>query len=244
MTQNNGYLIVASKKYTFYAWAINLCEGIKDYYPEAQICLVTEERFLDGRERIADHLILCDDHYRAKLWGMSQSPFDKTFYIDADVEVVGEGIETVFDELGDADMMFTGLPEEMWDIFMDTEFPGGTFKLCGACCLYDSSNPKVMQFMRDWYEYFVRQYDKTWWPPKEDGSFDTNLYPHHLAQWDQFTLWWLTEKEPKYSDMKVEIFKESIRWNYWSILDREKFPLTDDIVLYHVSCEGDRDSLA
>ena len=95
---SNGYLVVASRKESFYRLAINCLESLKDYYPDARCCLVTEERFLDGREYVADDLIFCDDHYRAKLWGMANSPYDITMYIDADAEIEHEDIATVLVE--------------------------------------------------------------------------------------------------------------------------------------------------
>ena len=101
---SKGYLVVASRKPNFYSLAINCIESIKDYYPDAKCCLVTEEKFLDGREDIADDLIFCDDHYRAKLWGMANSPYDITMYIDADSEIEHEDIATVFDELNNKDL--------------------------------------------------------------------------------------------------------------------------------------------
>ena len=103
-----GYVIVASRKKFFYVSAINLMESIKDYYPEAQITFVVEERFLDGQERIADNVIFCDNHARAKLIGMAKSPYDITFYVDADIECEHEDIATIFDKLDGHDLMFTG----------------------------------------------------------------------------------------------------------------------------------------
>jgi hypothetical protein len=214
--------------------------GIKDYYPEAQVCLVTEERFVDARADDADHLIFCDDHYRAKLWGLTQTPFDITFYIDADMEIIGPGIEEVFDELGDNDMVFTGLPKDRWYVFKDTEFPGGTFELCGAVCLYRKTD-LTMEFMKDWYEYYVKQYDNKWWPLNDQGEFDDHLYPRkRLRGWDQFTLWWLTKKEERYKDLKVGVFENDLRWNYWGLLDRTRTPMPEDTVLLHMSSTATR----
>ena len=238
-SKTKGYLVVGSQHYRFYSFALNLIESIKDFYPEAKCCLVTEERFLDGREKIADDLLLCGNHAREKLWGMANSPYDLTFYIDADCEVIHEDIANVFEELGDNDMVFTGLPRDRWYIFKDTEFPGGTFTLCGAVCLYDSSNPLVMEFMKEWHEKYVKQVKNEWWPTNDRGQPDYELYPwENLAAWDQFTLWWLTEKEDKYKDLKVGIFENDLRWNYWALLDRVKHPMTDDIVVYHLSCQA------
>jgi len=86
--KSKGFLLVASKKRNFYLYALNLAESIRDYYEDCKICLVTEERFIDDRGReVADDIIFCDDHYRAKLWGMAKSPYDLTMYIDADMNV-------------------------------------------------------------------------------------------------------------------------------------------------------------
>ena len=60
MEPSKGFVVVASKRSNFYLYAINLMETVKDYYPEAHITFVTEKHFLDGREDIADNIILCD----------------------------------------------------------------------------------------------------------------------------------------------------------------------------------------
>lgn len=239
--ETKGYLVVASRKSNFYSGAINLIESVKDYYPEANVCLVTEERFCDGRESIADHLIYCSDHYRSKMWGMARSPYDITFYMDADMECVHEDISKVFDNLKDDDMVFTGLPRDRWYVFKDTEFPGGTFTLAGAVCLYRSARTLVREFMHDWFNYYCKQHDGSWWPLDENNNFDTYHYPHHLRVWDQFTLWWLTNKEDKYKELKISIFEDDLRWNYWTLLDRLRNMPTQPIILMHYSNVMEKD---
>lgn len=236
----NGYLVVASKKYEYYQLAINALESIKDYYPESNLCLVTEERFCDGREEIADHLVfITESHYRSKLWGMAQTPFDITLYVDADMECHNEGVKDVFNLLGDNDLMFKDLPEKAWRIFKDVKFPGGMFTLCGAICLYRNT-PLVMEFMNDWYEYYKLQSTNKWWPTKEDGiTFDVENYPHHLRVWDQFTLFWLTERVEKYSGLKVGVFEDpNERLNYWSSLRSLNIECPDDVIFIHHSTTG------
>lgn len=232
-----GYLVVASKEYVYYAWAINLLEQIKDYNPDAKVCLVTEERFVDSRADIADHIVYCGNHYREKLWGMSQSPFDLTFYMDADMECLHEDISLVFDEIGDNDMVFNMLEEKNYDIFVDVDWPGGKFKLCGGCCLYTKD---MLPFMKDWHELFVKQYANEWWPEDENGNWDCETHPRRLKNWDQFSLWWLVNKEPKYKDLKIGGFKENDRWNYWSLQHR-KDPMPDNVILYHKSFAACKD---
>ena len=83
---------------------------------------MTEERFIDARgEDVADDIIFCDDHYRAKLWGMDKSPYDITMYID-DMEVEHEDIVNVWDELKDHDMVFTALTDDRGYIYAERDF--------------------------------------------------------------------------------------------------------------------------
>ena len=233
--KTKGYLLVASKHDIYYKWACNLLDGIKDFYPEAKVCLVTEERFLDHRADQADEILFCDDHVRAKLWGMANTPWDITFYLDVDMEVLHEDISKVFDELGESDMVFNVLEKKHWHVFMETDFPGGVFELCGGVCLYRKSE-LVDQFMQDWYDYYVKQSAHQWWPLNDKGEFDYELYPSCLSKWDQFTLWYLVNKDPKYKDLVVGEFEENMKWNYWAILDRTDFPMPEDTVLIHWSC--------
>tara|TARA_R110002153_G_scaffold101711_9_gene237954 strand:- start:4236 stop:4976 length:741 start_codon:yes stop_codon:yes gene_type:complete len=213
-----GYLVVASRTKFFYVSACNLIESILDFDPDAKVCLVTEERFLDDRGRkISDQIVYCDDHKRAKLFGMAKSPYDITFYIDADCEVEHEDITTIFDLLDGNDLSFTGLPEERSYCYAELHFPGGKFELCGGVCLYDMRNPLVREFMQEWYDLTVAQYGGTWWPTKEDGvTWDEDLYPRSLARWDQFSLWWLVNKEPKYKELNVGILDDDARWNWFT----------------------------
>ena len=173
---------------------------------------------------------------------MAQTPFDRTFYIDADMEIIGEGIEEVFDLLGDNDMMFTGLPDDRWYIFNDEPFKSGAFKYCGAVCLYRKTE-KTMKFMNDWFKLYKSHYHGKWWPTDENGDPDYDNYPKRLQIWDQFSLFWLTERTEEYKDLKIEIFENDLRWNYWAPLDRTITPMPEDTVLLHLSCMANKDSL-
>ena len=215
-TPSKGFVIVASKNSNFYTYAVNLMESIKDFYPEALITLVTEERFIDERADEADQIIFCDNHYRAKLWGMSQSPYDITMYVDADMDCEHEDIAKVWDELGDRDMVFHELTPEREKYYAIREFryDGGIekFTLCGGVCLYRSGNPLVREFMEEWFELFNKQHNNMWMPE----GFEKQQWDRDLKHFDQTTLWWLTEREEKYKDLKIGIFHDDIRWNYFT----------------------------
>lgn len=213
---SKGYLVVASRNINFYTYAINLIESIKDYHPEARVCLVTEERFLDGREDIADDLIFCDNHYRAKLWGMANSPYDMTMYIDADMECEHEDISTCWDDMKDYDLVFHELTEERGKYYAVREFlyegKRQQYRLCGGVCLYNSSNPLVMELMEDWDDLYRRQLARLWRPE----GFDQQQWEKDLRIFDQTTLWWLVNKEEKYKDLNIGIFDDDIRWNFFT----------------------------
>jgi len=214
--QTKGFVVVASKNINFYTYAINLIESIKDFYPEAKMCLVTEERFLDGREDIADDLLFCDGHYRAKLTGMTMSPYDITMYVDADMECEHEDIATVWDEMKDYDLVFHELTKDREAYYAIREFlyEGKTekYRLCGGVCLFRNENPLVQEFMLDWDKLYRQQLDNAWQPE----GFDKAQWDKDLRIFDQTTLWWLVNKVEKYKDLKIGIFEDDIRWNYFT----------------------------
>lgn len=217
--QSKGFVVVASKNANFYVYAINLIESIKDFYPEAQVTLVTEKRFLDGREDIADQIIYCGSDYRAKLWGMSQTPYDITMYVDADMECEHEDIATVWDNMQDYDLVFHQLTEERGKYYairyfeVDNSPRKGVYDLCGGVCLYRSGNPLVREFMEEWYDLFLRQYNNEWRP---ECFTDEEQFRKDLKHFDQTTLWYMTQRMDKYKDLKIGYFHDDIRWNYFT----------------------------
>lgn len=231
--KTKGIILIASYNPNFYKMAINCAESILDYYPDAKITLFTEEKYIDDRVDIFDNVIHCDDHYRAKLWGMANSPYDITFYMDVDMEVVHEDISKVFDELGDNELVFTTLQEETDYAFKARHFPGGEFALNGGVCLYDNTVPLVKEFMKDWDELYKKQRAHEWWPLNENNEFDFINYPKSLRVWDQFTLWWLTNKEDKYKNIKLGEFQDFARWNWYTKYLKKHNK--DEIVIVHHS---------
>lgn len=237
MEKSKGFVIVASNKPNFYKYAINLIESIRDFHEDAQICLVTEERFIEdhGRE-LADKVIFCDSHYRAKLWGMAKSPYDLTMYIDADMECEHEDIGNVFNEIKDHEVVFSQLTDDRSytysEYYFDTPQGKQSFTLCGGVCLYDMTKPIVREFMWDWWVLTRRQMANEWWP---------RGYSESLKAWDQFSLWWLTEKEDKYKDLKIGIFDDDLRWNYYNALNWAITRPEGEVVLRHYSSGLNKD---
>ena len=249
--KSEGYVVVASRLKGFYDLAINLCESILDYHPKAKIALFTEERFVDHRASICDQIVYCDDHYRAKLWAMARSPYDLTFYIDADMECQHEDISTVFDQIQDNDMVFTSITEENEKSFVFKYFTPKakrernqkhSFYYHGAVCLYDNTNLLVKEFMHDWQQkYYAARNKHEWWPLDENGNRDFVNFPAQLYVWDQFPLWWLTTEEEKYKSLKIGVFEDYMRWNYSCNYPELNIFCKKDPILIHYS--GSKDDI-
>jgi hypothetical protein len=239
---SKGYLIVASRKRSFLISAFNLIESIRDYHPEAKIALFAEQEWIDNEDfpfDEVDHLYPCGSWFREKLYGIANSPFDQTFYIDADCQVAHEDIATVHDRLDGHDMVFVELQKEQKKHFVEFDWDNGKewLRHCGGVCLYDTRNPLVKEFINDWYTIFEKQDRGDWWPDKS--------IPHTLHRWDQFTLWWLIHKEPKYQSLKIKFFDDNYRWNYfssfgWKVGGKCNYGVVDPVVI-HYSAWMDKD---
>jgi len=72
----------------------------------------------------------------------------------------------------------------------------------------------------------------------KDGKPEYSNHPIELKPWDQFTLWWLTEKSEKYKDLKIGNFDNDFRWNwyaYYSMVQDKINPNNMDIIINHMS---------
>lgn len=209
---NNGIIIVATNFVKYYNSACYLAETIKDYAPNFSITLYTEKEFLNSKSKIFDNVVTDIPAHvnptvniRTKMWCMSNSPYDTTLYLDADMEVVNSEFTTVFDQIKDNDMLWTRITKDREYAFKGVDFGKVTFAVHGGLCLYKSSAKK---FMMDWYELWVKQSNHEWWPGTE------NEYPKTLQGFDQFALWWLLNKESdKYKYLKYDFFEDDTRWN-------------------------------
>ena len=225
-----GFLIVATKRKQFLIGADNLKESILDHYPEAKITLFTEQHFIDDPEcqkyfRDFDQVLpTLSNTNREKMWGMANSPYDLTFYMDADVEIISEDISSVFDHLEDGkyDMAYVNLTKEGAKHFAEWEWGPNLYDdgwkgvpdhlaHCGGVALYDTRNPLINEFMMDWYNLYLKQRVGQWRPKEFD-----NIKIGNFRQWDQLTLWWLIYYSPKYKSLKWKFFDDNYRWNYFT----------------------------
>lgn len=217
---NNGVVLVATVFKKYYDSACLLADSIKQYHPNCKVTLFTEEEFVNPNSEIFDSVITDlpntpDDERlsvkcRAKMWGMANTPYDVTLYLDCDMMVIDKEFSTVFDKIKDNDMLFTRITADREYAYHDRKFGGGEFTIHGGLCLYKKT---AKSFMMDWYEKFKKQRLGYWWPN------NVNHFPLKLQQWDQFSLWWMINKESdKYKYLKYDFFDEDDRWNaVWTL---------------------------
>jgi len=224
------FVTVATKRKTFLIGADNLKESLLDHYSDAKITLFTEQQFIDDPDcqkyfRDFDQVLpTFSNTNREKMWGMASSPYDLTFYMDADIEIVHDDVINVFDHLEDGkyDMAYVNLTKEGAKHFAEWNWGPNLYDdgwrgvpdhlaHCGGVALYDMRNPLIKDFMMDWYELFLKQQNGHWNPPEFDYIRKGNF-----RQWDQLTLWWLVYHSPKYKSLKWKFFDDNYRWNYFT----------------------------
>jgi len=214
----NGYLIVASQFYEYYEAAHMLIDSLLDYYPEANIALFAHDEWTKDDPRCDDlyHVQNAPNHVRAKLAMLTETPFEKTVYIDADTFVYHEDVCKMFDF--ESDLVFTNIRPYAGKI---AKFIGGEMTLHGGVFGYKNT-PRVMEFMEDWWQYYNRQRNSLWWPK--------GIMPRDkLVAWDQFTLWWLTNNE--YKDLDISIYEDDARYNFVYIYKEDE--CEKPIVIWH-----------
>tara|TARA_R100000951_G_scaffold44917_1_gene38281 strand:+ start:13665 stop:14441 length:777 start_codon:yes stop_codon:yes gene_type:complete len=216
---SKGFITVATNKPQFLVGATNLCESILDQDINNKVTLFTEQKWIDDPTlnlSMFDKVIATPgDHKREKMWGMANTPYDLTFYIDADCEVDHSDITNSFDRLenGKHDMCWVELKKETAHHFAEWDWGTGDLDHlthCGGICLYDARNPLVIEFMKDWYENYLTQESKSFHPPEYE------TVPDSFKQWDQLTLWYHLWHDPKYKELKWKYFDDNYRWNYYT----------------------------
>ena len=230
----NGFLYVASQSAAFYKAAVHSAISLRDNYPEANITLFTHADFVKESDRkffdkIETNIPI---HKRAKMYAMARTPYDVTFYMDADTEIRSENIKKVFDILGNNDIMFTRIiPKVSKDRLIDSK---NNLEYHGGVVLYNSKK-LTLKLMQDWYETYLVQ-DRCVWSKSQFSKYSPRMQP-----WDQFTVWYLLNVDPKYKKLKHDFFPEGGHaYNYINLF--ENFDEFKDIeqIVYHYTIPRDR----
>ena len=221
--KTKGYIYVASMNKKYYEAAKISAESLLDFYPEAKITLATHEHWVQEEDhKIFDTIITgVPSNNRAKLWALSQTPYDITMYIDADTYIQHEDIQSAFDFIGDNDIIFTRNRPYNAKITMlsDTE------EMIYHCGIFVyRNNEQTKSLMDDWYAYYRNQI-------KDD--YDPSPYPRDVKPWDTFTMWYLLNKTDHKDKIKVGDFPEpDARWNF-VVGQKPEELLGKDVIITH-----------
>jgi len=220
---NNGYLYVASVNKAYYYAAKKSAESLLDFYPEAKITLFTHEEWVEGEDyKIFDNIITdgVPNHIRAKLWALSQTPYDLTLYLDCDTLIEHEDISYVFDHIGDNDIIFTRNRPYNAKItkLSDTE---EMIYHCGL--LLYRNNEQTKNLMDNWYADYLKQREPNW---------DSSPYPYQVRNWDTFTMWNLLTNSNH--NVKVGDFPSpDARWNFVIGYKDSELDNTDRVIFHY-----------
>lgn len=225
--QNNGFMYAATCKEPYLQSAIYSAESLKDYYNDANITIYTEERwrYIAENAGVFDNIITdCPYNIRTKLFMLSKTPYQKTFYIDADTEIMHEDIKYIFNELKlESDVCITKIRDYSGAEVYLTKNKSPHEKMIHHCGLFGYWNrDHILKFMEAWYHQYMFQ---------RTNQF-TNEYPKYynsVKQWDQFAWWFLlNEKNMK---LKIDIMNDDARWNF--INNYKQSETKSDIVVMH-----------
>jgi hypothetical protein len=187
-TSDRGFIYVASRDRLYYELALLSAQSLRDYFPEAHLTLFTHERFVDERAaKMFDNVIVdIPVHYRAKMWCMARTPYQKTIYNDADSIIKHRDIKKMHDFLDECDMFFgtcllytVGNPKWGYMDHAQTEQP----KYHGSLCGYNKSD-LTLDFMQTWFDKYLEQLNNPW-------PYGKN-HPKEWQIFDMFTLWRMT----------------------------------------------------
>ena len=199
---NKGFLTVASKNKFYLSATQLLADSIKEYssYP---ITLVTEDRWVnDLGNRIFDNVVGgAPNDIRAKLWGLTKTPYDITCFLDADMICLSNEADNVFDSLMDNDIVFTKIrtynaAKVWWNVNEEYRPHGGSFVW--------NNNNRMKTFMSEWWNNWQWKSNNQWherWTDKYD--------PKNVNGWDQFPLHlMLFDKDDPW-------YRDDIKWNWY-----------------------------
>jgi len=218
-----GYLYVATVRHEYYIAAKRSAKSLLDFYPEAKIALFTLPEWVEEEDHEIFEHIRTDgpNHVRTKLWALAHTPYYKTMYVDCDTFIQHEDISTVFDYLGDNDIIFTRNRPYNAKItkLNDTE---EMIYHCGIFVYKKTKN--TLSLMLDWYERYLEQVAP---------GFDPSPYSERVRPWDTFTMWYLLNKTEYKDTIKVGDFPSpDARWNFCMGQKPEEL-MGEDVIISH-----------
>ena len=225
MKVNNGFLYVASLHKKFIKAARYSASSLKDFWPESNITLFTEESFVDSSDyKLFDSIVTKDvpSHVRTKLWALDKTPYDLTCYIDCDTFIESYDIQNIFNQ-HDISSDITITKARDYAASIKAKFKGG--HLTDHCGLFLYNNKEhTLEFMRQWWLLYNKQQSREW-------KWDTDLYPEYLRPWDMWTYWWLQNKT-KYKIKRAYFPHPDARWNFVYIYKKNELDNKEVVVMH------------
>lgn len=203
---SNGFLYAATVHRKYVTAACISAASIKDHFPSANITLYSTADLIDGQDVSMFDNVITDgvpNDRRAKLWALSRTPYTTTAYIDADTLISSSEITSIFDQLGDRDIIFTKIRKynsNLQGFIEDPEYirHGGVF-------VYNN-NPNTIDFMSKWWTLWIES--------RATGQFEL-LYPEYplrMGSWDQFFLFYIIKHTEH--GLNLGFFDEDAKWNF------------------------------
>lgn len=218
-----GYIYVASVSKLYYEYALNSAQTLRDVYPEADITLFTHDVFVDDRaEQLFNNIITnIPVSRRAKMWCLARTPYDQTFYNDADSLVVHPDISKVFDDLDHHIYMCENAPHTVSRrVLQYIDLQRTKPVIFHGAVAWFKKNDLNIEFMDTWYNDYIEQLYNPW--PHGDWSSEV------WQEYDMFTLWGMTNNlYPKYSKFEKLVKIGSRRYNT-TIVDGPSKSQTDN----------------
>lgn len=220
---SNGFIIVASLKKVYLLSAMMCYDSLKDHWPEANVTLFVDDTIYDP-DLLAGYNVVHEDvpaDKRAKLWALNKSPYDITAYLDADTLVVSNEIQSMFDQLGDHDMLFTRIRE--YNSNKLGYMPNVGYEHHGGVFLF---NTKAHNFVDQWWK------DWSAITSKEDFLAAYPDIPFRMASWDQFYLWNLIHNTEH--GLSIGFFEDDARWNFVNGYRKKELNGKDPIIEHYI----------
>ena len=247
---DKGFLIVATCHHFYKSSALALIDSLDEYYPDCKIMVVCHEDFKEDFEmypQVVEIRTDCPNERRTKLWALRHTIFEKTCYLDADMEVQNEEIQKVWDLLDDDhDTAFgviypesgasTAIYREEGEQEIRDNNPEKHLRYHGGFFLWwhNDKHPNAIKAMELWWDNWlsINRNDEWWAFPENQKYFPMN------RGWDQFT-WWKIHMEilPELKIQEVENNTlEQYRWNhneYLAMFDKNLKEETINPIIKH-----------
>lgn len=247
MKHKEGFLLVASMHPYYKNSAIQCIESLEDYFDDPKVMVACHPEWVEDFERLDSVVKVVSDDFpisvRSKLWALQHTPFEKTCYLDADMEIVDEEINRVFDLLDDNhDCAFTVIDP-------NTGATTAIYTEEGEAQIRDNAKEKHLRYHGGFFLWWNNDKHPNgqkamnlWWPEYLNINCNDKFWKEHPEiyfknrAWDQFTFWWIHQKlipDLKIQEVENNNKHEMLRWNWNHYMDERSHGGLNPIIKHH-----------